>query len=55
MRIPQSDNYKKEDFYKVNLQGTKNLCAAFEKKGIPKSIKTKKQSRQDYEYRSKYK
>jgi len=35
--VPKT-NYEKEQFYKVNLQGTKNLCAAFEKTGIPKSF-----------------
>ena len=35
--VPQT-NYEKDQFFKVNLQGTKNLCAAFEKTGIPKSF-----------------
>jgi len=30
--------YENEQFFKVNFQGTKNLCAALEKSGIPKSF-----------------
>ena len=29
---------KKQDFFDVNLQGTKNLCAALEQSGIPKAF-----------------
>lgn len=29
---------EKQTFFKVNLQGTKNLCAALEKSGIPKTF-----------------
>lgn len=31
-------NEEKQDFYNVNLQGTKNLCVALEKVGVPKSF-----------------
>ncbi|MEO5990237.1 MAG: NAD-dependent epimerase/dehydratase family protein [Ferruginibacter sp.] len=35
--IPKNEGEKK-DFFDVNLQGTKNLCAAIEKSGTPKSF-----------------
>lgn len=35
--VPKTEAEKKV-FYDVNLQGTKNLCAALEKVGIPKSL-----------------
>lgn len=35
--VPKN-NQEKEQFYNVNFQGTKNLCKAFEKNGIPKSF-----------------
>jgi nucleoside-diphosphate-sugar epimerase len=35
--IPNSEN-EKEDFFKVNVEGTKNLCKGLEKRGIPKSF-----------------
>ena len=35
--VPKA-NLEKEQFFEVNLQGTKNLCASFEKTGIPKSF-----------------
>jgi nucleoside-diphosphate-sugar epimerase len=35
--IPKT-NFEKQEFFKVNLQGTKNLCTALEKVGIPKSF-----------------
>jgi len=35
--VPKTD-YENEQFFKVNFHGTKNLCAALEKSGIPKSF-----------------
>jgi nucleoside-diphosphate-sugar epimerase len=35
--VPKTD-FEKQVFFDVNLQGTKNLCAALEKSGIPKSF-----------------
>lgn len=35
--IPKTEE-EKQAFFDVNLQGTKNLCAALEKKGLPKSF-----------------
>lgn len=35
--VPKTDA-EKQVFFDVNLQGTKNLCAALEKSGIPKSF-----------------
>lgn len=35
--IPQTEE-EKQVFFQVNLQGTKNLCAALEKSGLPKTF-----------------
>lgn len=35
--IPKSEA-EKQEFFDVNLQGTKNLCTALEKKGVPQAF-----------------
>lgn len=35
--VPQTDE-EKNAFFDVNLQGTKNLCSALEKVGVPRAL-----------------